>query len=75
LPIGREWRLLERDAFSKIARGELPLEINQLIRVGALLKLFPAAHGNAAILRALKTTLTYKRNLEHAARMTVLKRL
>ncbi len=75
LPIGREWRLLERDAFSKIARGELPVEINQLIRVGALLKLFPAAHGNAAILRALKTTLAYKRNLEHAARMTVLKRL
>src|SRR5439155_12675609 len=74
-PLGREWRLLERDAFSKIARGELPGEMNQLIRVGALLKLFPAAHGNAAILRALKTTLTYKRNLEHAARMTVLKRL
>jgi len=74
-PRGREWKVLERDAFSKIARGEVPLEINQLMRVGALLKLFAAVHGNAAILKALKTTFTYKRNLEHAARLTLLKRL
>src|SRR5438034_5023434 len=73
-PRGSEWKVLERDAFAKIARGELPLEINQLMRVGALLKLFPAVHGNAAILKALKTTFTYKRNLEHAARLTLLRR-